>query len=268
MARLKKVYKFSMFIGLIAILVIAFGAIIISDYQAKISANENEDSIVTPYVNQEAELVINTFLNLLVEGKVETAKEYAVGDTKQLLNANSGVEVPKGVLLDSQITYNFANENIIEAIVTAYVQIDRQKDIGQYVYSLIYQDNQWKIFNIETLSITLGKDNAVEKEESVALDVIMKYLQHIEKGEWEESIFYLAGDTKISSQQSLPYLPNLTSKITIKETKPLILQENNEMYFVRYLVENELQRQEMNMVFEVQNIAGDWKVTKLSSVNP
>ena len=218
-------------------------------------------SIKNEEYTHSSEVVLHTFLNLLIEGKVGEAEKHTIGETKTILNSNQQIQ-SKGRLLNTKIKKIFISDQYVQLESDVDMNTETGKDYGHYLVSMIKKNGEWKIYQMEELPVLWSEEHASDQLDILS-SIIKQYLQNTSKADWESNLSLVSGKLKETAQQTFHQMPDFTSDINILEIKPLVQQKEESLVLVKYHLKNQFVEKDQEMVFEFKNISGEWKITKI-----
>lgn len=216
--------------------------------------------LTTENVDQEISATLNSFIYLQMTGD-EKASELTAGDTKRLVTNN--LSDVKGTVdhMESKILYS--SPKFAQATSDVLMTVGGRADKQTFLFTLYHSDG-WKIIDVEQVATVL--QDGVHKE-FTEQQIIYDYLETIANGEWEKQLDYLAGVAYQSAVSSYRHLPELHSEIETITMKPILEEYAQALVEVSYTVQNDFQKQQITTLFELQNLKGAWKITRIYPIS-
>lgn len=257
--------RYPLLYGLVGMVLIAiFGYFTYS--HLSVSAKTPETITPATIQDEEVELTISTFLHLLVEGHMKEAQEYTTGDTKRVLQSNQAQEV-SGTLIHHRLDIRSLSSQFAQVAVDATVDTKVGKDRNHFLYTLIKQDQKWKILKIEEFPVILNNVEEMKLPDQVD-NVIEQYLVYVSKSQWKESLTLLSGQARKEAEKTFSFLPkNLNTKIKVLNKAPVVVETDKALIQVDYEIKNDIQKNvEISTLFQMEDVGGEWKISQITNV--
>lgn len=248
-------------ISYITIILLLLAYIFIYPSMINKETEEPKDAQLDPYVMG----TIKEYQENLANNNWEKAGESLTGEALLLHQRNTSNiqdnQTYKADLYDFKVK-NFTQwEEVVIVDTSSTISNGENSEINNIRYNVIKLNGAWKIFGQERLIEGLPEGLNEEHREQ-AEEVVKRTIINITTGKWRLAVKDMTGIAKQEAERTISIGQKpIISDIDRLTVKTLQIDEELGWVWVNYNIINEMKQQSnIEMIFKVKNILGQWKI--------